>query len=311
MDARRNVTSVGLGFLDARFARESVAGDLEQLERHNRSLRRAATVRQATASQLLMLGVSNLPIAVVRAWGTYSVQRPALKTAEIRQLLDDPIAVLGEDPFPVVDYDTRWKAPLSTLSWGRDLRQSLDAALSRVIGDRMRAGFTSLGVAIEPDTESEQFHDELCRLAVGLSPLRRIVGLLLEWVRTLSPSTPRDELKGDLYRLASLLTLMERMQRLGWVVLAGDLPQEPKAWCTISMRLLDGFFMVDRTLAAAMVLLEPDAVKRYLTACNETLQSWVGVGEPTWPSAAFQTAAAPAEQSPSTCGWLCGTGSSP
>jgi hypothetical protein len=154
-----------------------------------------------------------------------------------------------------------------------------------------------------PDEEGVLLRADLPLLAIGLGPLRRLLSLLLEWVRSLPPSPERDLRKGELYGLASLVALLERVHRLGWVVLAGQAAgiDELKAWCARSLGLLDRFFLIDRQLADRLVDLDSESVDGYLGACNAALQGLIGggIGIPPWPTAAFEDAAAPLGVAPS------------
>lgn len=221
-DNRRDVIAVGKGVLAAKAQAEGIAGDLDQIDQLNRAIRVGRLIRNVTKSDLATQSVSD---AVHQQWPSYRVQRPASDVASLRMLLDDPIGMLGEDPFPMVEQG-RWAAPL--VAWDAQSRLQFDVELAV----RFRGQLSG--------TSGPQV------LATGIAPLRRVIGLLLEWVRALdSPADLVATAKSRLYELASVVSMLERIRQLAWVTSAVSMtpawPGQAGLWCEDTLTWVDGF----------------------------------------------------------------------
>ena len=199
----RSTWSVINGVVRARIQPENIAGDLALLEDHNRRVQRTQRLR------MLAFTAAENPAALRRlsaaATGAYLVQRADVEAQEVLRLLEDPIDLLGEDPFPASERvdDSAWRAPLAR--WDNADAVRLDGALAEVLCGRMKAS----------------------PLDFGIGPVGRLGQLLLEWARFLergADPTGREQaggLKRELYRvLSAYRELMVRPRRLAWVVLA-------------------------------------------------------------------------------------------
>ncbi len=218
---RRGARALVKGLIASRLEGESIDEDLELLEAANRNLRLRRQARLAAA------GRSDDPadlLAEARVGiGSYREQRAVVDADEVRALLHDPLAVLGEDPFPLAPgggSDDRWRSPLA--QWAPQHRLELDEVLRSTFRGRLeeRAELAPL-------------------LNGGLGPLARTIALLTELALAIEAGTtddaPRVEVgacKGELYRLGSLVRELERIRRIGWVTSAGRLI-EPSGATTI------------------------------------------------------------------------------
>ncbi len=222
-DRRRRVRAVAAGAKAAVIQEESIDGDLERLEFLNRAARVARVTRAATSESF----AGDLRAGAAGQWPSYRIVRPGADATQPRTVLDDPVVVLGEDPFPVgLDDEGRWRAPLCY--WRPEQRTTLDGDLTVVL----REGLTG-------DAPGEAL------LAVGLSPLRRAVDLLLEWTRALGRwGCDTGTLKADLYRVRSVVNVAERFRLHGWVVRAArGLDGSVADWCRESVEVLDGLLV--------------------------------------------------------------------
>jgi hypothetical protein len=170
----------------------------------------------------------------------YRLQRADTDAQNIRRLIEDPLAVLGDDPFPTLGGrlpERRWLAPLAP--WPDAAAEAVDAALARSAGDDL-----------DPPLET-------C-LTVGVTPIVRLADVLRDWLMSLEHDLDGDrrarvgQLKQRLYRLAQAHTeLLERPRQLGWVLLAAtDEPDDVAAWVARSRQVLDGLACVDPAAAA-------------------------------------------------------------
>lgn len=251
----RGARAAVAGVVRAKVANESIDADLAQLEGFNASIRLGLLLRRATVERLPV--VAGDGGAVVRPtasqWDAYVVQRSAADAARLRALLDDPVAVLGEDPFPHDPAgDDVWRAPLAR--WPRWDRERLEVALSTVFADALAA---TPGV----DRPSGAV------LRVGLSTLRRSIDLALEWCRHLpaaddAAATAIGVAKRRLYDLRSSVGVLERARRLGWVTLAGHAgPPDGSvdAWAAAAVGAVDGLLWVPAEAAEALARKDPSA----------------------------------------------------
>ena len=261
-ETRRDVRAVARGVVAARIQSESIDGDLDQLGRHNRAVRVGRMIRRSTYDS-----VHADPIAgAASQWQSYRIQRPAADAASLRRLLDDPIIVLGDDPFPKRNTqaeDLRWGAPL--VAWGDAARIELDAALTTVFSGQLGEG-----------------PDETVLLA-GLAPLRRTIGLLLEWVRSIKDPDAGGA-KAELYTLGSIVAILERARRTGWVTSAACAQPrgraEVGAWCTDTLAWVDGLATAKATVCHALMTGDADPFRRSVDdALNTKLAN-----ASTWPS---------------------------
>jgi hypothetical protein len=222
-DRRRRLRAVAAGAKAAVIQEESIDGDLERLEFLNGAARMARVMRAATSACF----ATDLRAGAASQWPTYRILRPGADAAQLRAVLDDPVVALGEDPFPLgLEDEGQWRAPLCY--WRPEQRTSLDGDLTVALRERLTG-----------DAPGEAL------LAVGISPLRRAVDLLLEWTRALSRwGCDTGTLKADLYRVRSVVNVAERFRLHGWVVRAASgLDGSVADWCTESLELLDGLLV--------------------------------------------------------------------
>lgn len=260
---RRSAVAVSSAFVAYRMQGESIDDDLDVLEELNRAGRVAAAMRQSRLAELVAADEDPLAIAG-RALDAYLVQRGSADAAEVHHLLRDPLAALGEDPYPLapggaggVDPDDRWRAPLAC--WTPEQRTELDVRLRAVFGARLTTGVEL----------SRHLPDGWHRRALkgGLGPLLRVLGHLLELAREgekleLTEERRRDvgQIKQRLYRLSSFVRALERDRNLGWVAAAGDVAADIgiEEWLLATSTRLNRLLHVDPTRAA--VLCDLDAL---------------------------------------------------
>ncbi len=243
---RRSTWSVINGVVRARVQPETIAADLALVDEHNRRVQRTQRLR------MLAFAAADGPAALRRlaaaATDAYLVQRADVEAQAILRLLEDPIDVLGEDPFPASERvdDSAWRAPLS--AWDSAAAVRLDGALAEEICGRMRDS----------------------PLDFGIGPVGRLSQLLLEWARFLERSSDRagqeqaGRLKQDLYRVLSVYReLMVRPRRLAWVVLAATREGAAGDWEA------KGLDTVERLSYLSPA--EAESVHTYLRAGDEAL----------------------------------------
>ena len=191
------------GLAGALLTSESIDRDIRQLEEHNAAVARASASRASTFSSLERTNLVDLADTLTPG---YVRQRNDVDAALIGRLLDDPIAFLGEDPFPThVDgtaiADELWRSPLGGMT--AEDRGRARQVLWEILTERAPAAVDTL--------------------ATGTRPLHRVLQLVLEWLRW---REVRDEvctegvgaLKARLYELLTVVDeLLERPRRLGWV----------------------------------------------------------------------------------------------
>ena len=143
---RRGPKAVVRGLIAARLQGESIDGDLDRVEHHNRRVRLGALLREALLEDLdehartrrstRMNVVESLARTRVAA---YRAGRGDADAESVQRLLRDPLAVLGEDPFPRTadGDDERWRAPWAC--WESAQRQNFDLAIRRRFGVRLRS----------------------------------------------------------------------------------------------------------------------------------------------------------------------------
>ena len=172
VDARRSTVGVIRGAIGALAVGETIAGDIAQLEAHNEAIQRAVTMRLGTLSGV---GDGGLVGAATERWVTYQPLRADFDARLVRSLLDDPLAVLGNDPFPkavgdVEVSDDTWRSPIA--AWPANEREHLVGELAWRFTARLSEGGTQGFAAATV-------------IGAGVRPLLRTVTLLLEWARHL------------------------------------------------------------------------------------------------------------------------------
>jgi patatin-related protein len=203
---RRSTTNVAKGMVQAIWSSETIAVDIEALEDHNRCVTSGQILRAAAfgpindAAAVLVEARKMLP--------SYFTLRSTEDAAQLRVLLDDPVAHMGEDPFPSSVPEPR--APLA--AWSVEDRTNLDAALGQKF---------NLGATPENLTPSEVIANGSLMLN-GLGPLSRVTRLALEWVCYLEHhGIEVSAQKRTLYRTLLLLDqVLNRNRRMSWVLSA-------------------------------------------------------------------------------------------
>jgi patatin-related protein len=294
--ARRTIVAVAKGTLAAKVQGESIDGDLDQLERHNRAVRMAHLLRRRTLEGLKELENPGIRVELEalggrrvtdEQWLGYAAQRPTADATRLHRLLDNPLHVLGEDPFPGAPDgdDGVWRAPLAY--WDDSCRVALDGALATEFVsqlDTAREQPPSGGVWIGASGDA--------MFGAGLAALRRAVDLALEWVRAIPASAATSQAKPALYRLRAAVSVLERARRLGWVTFAAfDRPadgSELAGWCTRALSAVDQLLIVSSDEATRFLDGERSA---YDTRADAALQTLVGappvttvnpaIGDPT------------------------------
>lgn len=266
---RRGSRAVVTGLVGAHVEGEDISGDIIQLEAHNAAVERSRVVRRSSFVPDPSTGSSVPPVfdawqRAVASFAAYRVQRAAADAASLRHLLDDPLAVLGEDPFPLLATvpEDRWRAPLAAPAWAGH-RVDLDTDLFIEFHEAIPSALTADGSVL---------------VTGGLGPLRRTILRLIEVLvaadrvgdehlhRVGGPSalTPKQRL----YRLLGLVDdVLVRARRLAWVRRAvTHPPASTTTWCNESLDFLDGRLLVSEQEATALVTGEPGAGSRYADA---------------------------------------------
>lgn len=259
-DRRRSVVSVGRAVLAARLSEETIDGDIAQLERHNRDVRAAAMLRAATSTAL----DPRQPLISEDRWKTYRAQRAKFDAMQVRELLDDPLGVLGEDPFPDGD-DDGWRRPLAAIGWGSSERDALDDELEKVLKARFPSSFQRpLAGAV---------------FTQGVGGLARVIDLLLEWVRANAASEQMNEAKESLYHVRSVVDLLDRTRRLGWVAIARRAEDVAgQDWCRNALAEVDRLVFLDRADARRLVT-DGSTATKFAKVTNDALNALVEDGE--------------------------------
>ena len=205
------------GLLAARLPNEDIIGDLAELDHYNTRVERAKSLRRS-GFQGLLTQQDLLAAASVR-WAGYRVLRAEEDERLVSALLDDPLRLLGEDPFPAkVDgqdvAQDRWRSPLDAPGAPLLSREQLAVTLTQSFLTRLPDKF--------PDSESTEGRV----VAFGALPLLRITQLLIEWAQYLEESSREaGGHKKKLYRVAAFVReAIDRPRRLGWVTLAATVP---------------------------------------------------------------------------------------
>jgi Protein of unknown function (DUF3376)/Patatin-like phospholipase len=271
---RRNPVSVLSGLVASQVQSESIDGDLARLEDHNRTIRLARLLRQTLLTELVQLSTDRQaaatatdPITPIELAGRrlqgYLVQRAGADAEAIEALLADPLAVLGEDPFPLppsaagyTTPDDRWRSPIA--GWTSDQRLALDTALRERFVER--SGHRKFGMDV---------------LLGGFGPVVRSIDLLLELAREGEKQDPAraeviGRMKPPLYKLGSFVRELVRVRQLGWVCRAGclDAQGDVSKWVESTLAELR---MLDRDAEGVAALSEP-AGPDFVTAARALLE---------------------------------------
>jgi hypothetical protein len=253
---RRASFSVIRGLAGARLPAEDIIGDLEQLDDYNARIERAASLRRGGFHSLD--SQDKLLAAAVQAWGGYRAMRAAEDQRMVSALLEDPVTVLREDPFPSAVggeavSDNRWRSPLDDPRGhgGAFLigRERLAVALAEGFADRLPAEFP---LADAPGPRVVQ---------CGALPLLRICQLLIECAQHLEADAPEaGAQKERLYRVAAFLhDAIDRPRRLAWVALAATAPADATEAELLAAAdvLTDLMLAPEPTVAAVCEALQP------------------------------------------------------
>jgi patatin-related protein len=239
----RSSANVVRSAIRARVRPETIAGDLAALDEQNLRVDGARRLRALTFADIEDRGALCGQGRAIDA--TYVLHRADADAQEIRRLLDDPIEVLGHDPFPGDRGvgDAAWRKPLGP--WSERERLHLDGSLTDELSDRIGKG----------------------ALTVGVGPVGRLAALLLEWARFVErhATEARRSAGGAKDRLYRALTvqreLMERPRRLAWVVMAATRRPREDSWAA------HGLSTVERLLAVSAK--EERAVREYFDTGDE------------------------------------------
>lgn len=209
--ARRGVQAVATGVLAAKIESESIGGDIEQIERHNRRVELARGIREQVLSSLTVAGGLTTPAdrAVETAWQAlpgYRAQRSSADASATARLLADPLGELGEDPFPLPtppNTDDVWRSP--TAQWAKEAREALDAVLTADMYERLKDR-TPADVVL-----------------TGLGPLRRGCLHLIEYCHDLEDrgAVVSGETKKELYAALERVLDAERGAKISLAIAAG------------------------------------------------------------------------------------------
>ena len=216
---RRSVAAVLKAAIGAKVIGEDISGDIAAIDDHNRAIDRAVAVRRSRFATLT--DRDQFMALSVAERSSYITHRAGEDSRLIRDLLDDPLGFLGNDPFPSmvggnhVD-DSRWRSPLD----GYTLAQldRLDEALYDTMASRLPAW--SDGTA--PSVDGGVFLN-------GALRLMRTTQALLEWARHVEAVDPEvgSGVKQVLYRVLAFCNAgIERPRRMAWVALFATAPRE-------------------------------------------------------------------------------------
>jgi patatin-related protein len=198
----RSTWGVVNGIVRSRIQSENIRQDLDLLHAHNALVARSRRLRRIAFEDVD--GRDRLRECAIAAYTTYRLQRAEYDAQLVGRLLDDPVGVLGEDPFPDRGVDDRqWRAPLAY--WEEREVAALDDDLGEVFRSRLAPGRTQ------------------SVLEAGSGPVSRIIRLLLDWARYLESCDfeAASAIKARLYEALLLhVELVGRIRQLAWVTLA-------------------------------------------------------------------------------------------
>lgn len=242
-DEPPNAVRTVMGTLAAKSSAESVLDDLDLLRAHNeralgyRVLRRALLAPvSGTATEALL---SDTSARLERYW----TERVDALARRIMQLLADPVAVLGEDPFTTPAQ--RWPLTAEGDEWGPAGRAALAAAL----GDELRAAVRT------PDGAWPALAE--VPLVLNPEPLPRLADFAIEatWhlERAGGDPEPLRQAKARLYAVAGAAKLLAHIGDLFWPVHAAAEPPDPvdvPGWATRAVSAWQAFLADPRAAAA-------------------------------------------------------------
>lgn len=245
---RRGPAALARGLVASKLQGQSIDDDLEIMEAGNRNLRLRRQMRRATAAQVRP-DDDFIALALSRR-NAYLEQRAAVDAESVRRLLQDPLVVLGEDPFPLAPQpggDDRWRAP--TALWTAEQRLELVTVLRERFLGRLEDRFEG------PEDELVSLRG---LLTGGLGPLTRTGELLMELALAVEARHGVDHdligsLKADLYRLNSLVRELDRIRQVGWVAAAGRLGSSSvDSWVAATLTDLNRLLRCRREVALAL-----------------------------------------------------------
>lgn len=231
--ALRSTAGVVTGIIRSRIRPETIRADLDLLYDHNNLVVRSRRLRR-----IAFEGLTNrdeLRRCAEEAYTTYRLQRAEYDAQVVRRLLEDPLAVLCEDPFPRVKKidDRRWRAPLSY--WDRHEVATFDARLADEFAERLSAS------------------DPTSAVREGVRPIARLIRLLLDWARYLETEgdLQAGKVKRRLYEALLIQTeLAERIRRLAWVTIAACRADRS---ASVAVRTVDRFLALSQDDVAAIL----------------------------------------------------------
>ena len=199
LDARRSSFEVVKGVIGARIPEETIAEDVAAIEAHNEAVARADAARISGFAELE--DRAGLLAAVGGELETYKLQRAQYDAQLVMRLLQDPLTVLGGDPFPGSlgpkgELGREWRAPLELWSRGQreDLARDVETALT----------ISGRGAVLHR----------------GGLPLARVTQLLIQWARFLETNGVEGAgaAKLELYRVLGFVrAAIDQVRQLGWV----------------------------------------------------------------------------------------------
>jgi patatin-related protein len=239
--------------LQASTGRESLLDDITILREHNAAALRHGFLRTAMLERLLEDGLEGIIDEAGKRYDEYVRLRADFAAARIRHLLDDPVTVLGEDPFT----NDRFRTPLGALNdstWSQQRRFELQRVLAGALRDP------------PPWPGSEPTDDIGLVHKLGVPPLLRAIDTLIGFLRSLQQSDESAELreaKGNLYALRNVVELLHHMSDLFWAVYACEQSSEPTdAWAEGALRAREQFLRYYWNQSRELSLNEiPEAVR--------------------------------------------------
>jgi patatin-related protein len=239
----------------ARAGAESVLDDLTLLRAHNALVDRYRALRRVLLPGADTGDAARLLEAAAARADDYWLLRAEQRARRIRGLLEDPVAVLGEDPF--TSPAERWPLDAGGADWSVAERAVLEAALVAAL---------PRGPEAAPALPAGEEHLAL----LGPEPVARLAHVCLETVWRLErmgadPATLTD-VKQRLYAIADTADLLVHLGDLFWPVYTARRPPDRTALWAWAATAADigGRFLTDPDANPqhAPDLLEPFAVLR-------------------------------------------------
>jgi predicted acylesterase/phospholipase RssA len=212
-DRRPGTVRTTLRALSTSASSESVLDDVNVLRQHNESASRYRMLHDALIGRLVETSPALAVSEATSGYGAYLRLRSGFAAARIRSLMENPVGVLGEDPFT----DERYREPLGPLdgqegAWPQELRATLEHLLARELREPPP---WPIDGPLTQDIETIHL--------LGVPPLIRVVDTLIGVVRELEsrgqPAAFAD-LKTRLYALRDVAALLDHMGDLFWPVYA-------------------------------------------------------------------------------------------